>query len=497
MLVTLADNQTSVPAAASRIIYYASSGASKTPEVDGVGSFGGNESGGRTVRVVGAGFALGTGTPTVTFGGVPGTDVAVQNDHHLTVVVPPYSASDTTCATALNPATDVCQVQVQVTTTEGSSAESTILPEFAGDLSSNDPNAEEFPAATEFDYLPTPTITSITVDSGLAVEPGGSMATIKGTGLGILGLDWINVGAYQDESSQDRDLLATGTGAQQGKTVTVVLPAIAPTVQNATVQVTAQTEGSTNITSPGGIAGSPPSNHRSVTYVGIPSVSSIAALNGCEDVSYTAGPQTGGTQLVINGAGLDNTGLVLFTDVGKFGGPYGVSDATSYSFSANPTKITMHTPSDNPGVDQVSACSLSGCSPPVKHDTFTFYPNGNPRVSSIKPGVGQARQHGDDHRSESRVHQGGVLRCDAVAEGGEPAELHRCRRLAPDHRGGAEGDEGASRRDQGDHAREPGYRLRQESRDGGEVHLQVAGHSSQLTAQSAHSSGSGTRARPR
>jgi hypothetical protein len=392
VLVTLADNQTSVPSSASRVVYYASSGASKTPEVDGIGSFGGNESGGRTVRVLGAGFDLGTGTPTVTFGGVAGTGVTVQNDHHLTVVVPPYSATDTTCATAMDPTTDVCQVQVQVTTSEGASAASTILPEYAGDLSGDPSGAEEFPAPTEFDYLPTPTITSVTVDSGLAAEPGGSVATITGTGLGALGLDWVNVGPYRDDSSQDREFLATGTGAQQGKVLLMVLPAIAPTVHDESLSVTAQTEGSTNVTSPGGIDSAPPSNSEPVAYVGVPSVSSIVAMNGTHTLSHTAGPQSGGTKLVINGAGLDNTGLVLFTDIGEFGGPFGASNATSYSFTATATKVTMLTPSDNAGVDQVSVCSLSGCSSPVKNDIFTFYPNGNPRVSSIsqasaKPGA--------------------------------------------------------------------------------------------------------------
>ena len=193
------------------------------------------------------------------------------------------------------------------------------------------------------------------------------------------------MGAYQQASSADYDVLATGTGSQQGKVLIVALPAIGPTTQNQTLPVTVQTEGSPNFTSPGGIDSTPPSNQRSVTYVGIPSVSSIAATSGAQTLSHTAGPTSGGTGLVINGAGLDNTGAVLFTDVGQPGGAFGLSNATSYTFDATPTKLTMLTPGDNPGIDQVSACSLSGCSQPVSHDRFTYYPDGNPRVTSISP----------------------------------------------------------------------------------------------------------------
>ncbi len=330
------------------------------------------------MTVYGSGFAAGTGTPSVTFGGVAGGGVKVISDSELQVTVPAYSSNDTVCSTNLDPATDVCQVQVQVRNSNGVSAESEILPEFTG--SAADGSGEQVPAPTEFDYFPTPKITSISVSGGLASEEGGSIATIAGVGLGELGLDWIDLGPYQDLTSQYYNFnYFSGTQLQ------VVLPAESPTTTYFRLAVTVQTEGSPNN---GDFTGSAPSNSMPVTYAPTPVVSSIEVVSNGSVSKYDAGPTTGGSELVIRGSGLQATNSVEFTDVGG----EGFSSKTAFTLSqVTATSVTLSTPGDQPGIDQVSACDVSGCSAPLASgDTFTYYPLGTPQVNSVSPAKGQA-----------------------------------------------------------------------------------------------------------
>jgi hypothetical protein len=383
-VVTLTDGQSSKLGPATRVTYFATAkGSAKAlPAVVGVGIPGGNDTGGQVVTVYGSGFSAGTRTPSVTFGGVAGSGVKVTSDSELKVTVPAYSAKTTVCATKLDPATDICQVEVQVRTSNGVSAESKILPEYTGPAVGG--SGEELPAATEFDYFPTPKITSISVSGGLASEQGGSIATITGVGLGELGLDWVNVGPYQDLTSADYDF-----EYYSGIQIQLVLPAEPATISDLTLPATAQTEGSPNN---GDIAGSAPSNSVRVTYAPTPVVSSIEVRSNGSVSKYDAGPSTGGTELVINGKGLQATSSVQFTDVGPTGAAQGFSTKTAFTLTkVTATSVTLTTPGDQPGIDQVSACDVSGCSAPLESgDTFTYYPLGTPKVSSVSPAKGKA-----------------------------------------------------------------------------------------------------------
>jgi hypothetical protein len=382
VLVTLTDGQSSKLGPATRVTYFATTdGSTALPSVVGVGSSGGNEAGGQVVTVYGSGFSAGTGTPSVTFGGVAGSDVSVLNDSELKVTVPAYSAASTVCATSLDPTTDVCQVEVQVRTSNGASAESTILPEYTGPAVGG--TGEEVPAPTEFDYFPTPAITGISVAEGPASEDGGSIATITGVGLGELGLDWVNVGPYQDLTSADYSV-----EYYSGTSIQLVLPSEPPTTAYLQVPVTVQTEGSANN---GDIAGSAPSNSMAVTYAPTPVVSSIEVLRNGSASRYDAGPSAGGSVLVIKGQGLQATSYVQFTDVGKTGAAFGFSTKTAFTLTnVTATSITLTTPGDQPGIDQVSACDVSGCSAPeASDDTFTYYPPGTPKVISVSPAKGK------------------------------------------------------------------------------------------------------------
>lgn len=381
--VTLTDGQSSKLGPATRLTYFATTegGSKALPAVVGVGIPGGNDAGGQVVTIYGSGFSAGKGTPSVAFGGVTGSGVKVISDSRLKVTVPAYSAKTTVCATKLDPATDICQVEVQVRNSNGASAESQILPEYTGPAVGG--SGEEVPAPTEFDYFPTPKITGISVSGGLASEQGGSIATITGVGLGQLGLDWVNVGPYQDLTSQDSNL-----EYYSGTQIELALPAEAATTSYLTLPVTAQTEGSPNNED---LAGRAPSNSVPVTYAPTPVVSSIEVLSNGSASKYDAGPSTGGTELVISGTGLQATSSVQFTDVGP-AAAYGSSTTTAFTLTkVTTTSVTLATPGDQPGIDQVSACDVSGCSAPLASgDTFTYYPLGTPQVNSVSPAEGTA-----------------------------------------------------------------------------------------------------------
>jgi hypothetical protein len=380
--VTLTDGQTSKLGSATRVTYFATAkGTPKAiPAVDGVGIPGGNDAGGQVVTVYGSGFTA--ATPSVTFGGVTGTGVKVINDSELKVTVPAYSAQHTACATRFNPATNICQVQVQVRNSNGVSAESKILPEFTGSATAG--SGEEVPAQTEFDYVPAPKITSVSVPGGLASELGGGIATITGIGLGELGLDWINVGPYQELNSQDYSV-----DYYSGTKIQLTLPAQSPTTSVLKVPITAQTEGSPNNKN---LLSRAPSNAVPVSYAPTPVVSSIQVIRHGSVSKYDAGPSTGGTELVIKGNGLQDTSSVQFTDVGPTGAPDGFSTKTAFTLGkVTATSVTLTTPGDQPGIDQVSACGISGCSAALASgDTFTYYPLGTPKVSSVSPARGKA-----------------------------------------------------------------------------------------------------------
>ena len=389
--VALDDGAVSAPSPASTVIFYAGV-TTEIPEVNGIEASGGNVSGGNTVTLYGSGFTSGTSTPVVTFGGVPGSNVRVISDSELSVTVPAYGSGTTTCATALTVTTDgICQAEVQVTTSLGASQEQPILPEYSAAVATDTTeNSEQIAASTEYDYLPTPAISSILVSSpqcstttspqeACASEAGGTIATIEGTGLGSLGLLWANVGSYTEAASQDTSFSYVSPTELQ-----ISLPSQSTTTKVASVPVTIETLASSNVNN---ATLSPPSNSVDVSYAPIPVLRSIQVLHGSAPAPIAAGPATGGTTIVISGKGLGSALAVGFTDVGSAGGPHGFSDAASYTLeSVSPTSVTVKTPANNAGIDQISVCDASGCTSPTANpslDTFVFFPVGDPVLTSL------------------------------------------------------------------------------------------------------------------
>ena len=174
------------------------------------GPTGGPKSGG-TVTVHGSGF---TGASRITFGSVPAPTFRVISDDEMTAAVPAESAA-THCATPTDRTTDVCQVEVVVVGPGGSSTPSTILPPYQGSYAVNayggfpapaGCDCETTAAATEYDYLAAPVITSVTAKVGAdgqqyigALFP--SPITVNGSGFDILGYLWTNLGTWTNAAS--------------------------------------------------------------------------------------------------------------------------------------------------------------------------------------------------------------------------------------------------------------------------------------------------------
>lgn len=373
------------------------------PVVTGVGPSGGPESAAFgsspvTTTVYGAGF---TGASKVTFGGVSSPRIAVNaSGTQITATVPAYQPEITSCAQGDFPRTDVCQTQVVVTTGSGSSADSssTILPPYSGPYAFNNQgvvvppagcNCETAPQSTEFDYLPAPRITGLTMSTtnvsgqAYASESGTTTVTLHGVGFDVLGFEWLDLGGVANQYSS---LFFAGPTAISGTEIQFSAPAIPATPGQVTLPAYVQTLASPN--SANISAATPtPSNGVGVRYAPTPVVTKVST-----GTSVAAGPSTGGTTLTITGRSFGAADVVTFTDqFTPFGVPF--SSATSLNFRIVSTqKITLTVPGANPGIDNVQVCTPSGCSKAdPKVDTFIYYAPYDPAVTKSSPASGSAK----------------------------------------------------------------------------------------------------------
>ncbi|HEV2370866.1 MAG TPA: IPT/TIG domain-containing protein [Streptosporangiaceae bacterium] len=366
--VTATNGETSMPGAASTVQYVDESGSSPVPSVTGVAPFGGLETAPAPVTILGSGF---TGASAVTFGGVDAASFKVVSPFEIKATPAPYSAS-TTCAPSVvgeTPTTDICQAQVQVTNTHGTSATGTILPPLEGDLTQSGPpscGCETMPAPTEYDYVPAPAVTSVSTSAAdpasLASENGSTLITVNGTGFDILTIDYADFGDPALESSIDGSIsFATGTEMQ------VTAPPQPLSTQPAAVPLSVNTLA-------GQSAGLP------VTYAGVPVVTS--ALNTA--THHNGAPDTGGTAITITGQGLSQAVGPL-----RFASPSSTGTQYTYTVSSD-TSISAQTVQQNPALVHVRVCSVTGCSHNPPADDFYLYPPGNPTVTSVSPASGPA-----------------------------------------------------------------------------------------------------------
>ena len=340
-----------------------------SPTVSGIGPSGANVAGGSTVTVYGTGFAA--SPPTVTFGGVSAGSVHVLSDSELTAVVPPEGAS-TACATGpgFTPSA-ACQVQVVVTSAAGSSPTAPILPALSGAVVFNaqgvvvpTPETEIAPAATEFDYAPTPTITSVVPDP--ADASGSTPVTIIGTGFNLDTFEWVNFGPPSSTASEQVQISSI-TPTQ----ITIVPPG-GSAGRNGAISALS---GGVSVQTQGGL-----SAIWRFSYAGIPSVRSLSVLGG---------PVTGGTHLVVRGTGLaDVTSVDFVSQVSP--STYGGS-STSILTAVSAGSIGLVVPAGLPGPVDVEPCTPTACArPDPAVDTFVYFGTGAPSLVLVRPTSGPA-----------------------------------------------------------------------------------------------------------
>jgi pro-kumamolisin-like protein/PASTA domain-containing protein/IPT/TIG domain-containing protein/List-Bact-rpt repeat protein len=389
--VTLKDGETSAinPVNTSFTYVDDNGSAAQRPTVTGVHSYIGPDAGGNTVDILGSGLKTAT---DVRFGGVSGAiDHAHTTDTDLKVKVPAMTGG-TVCdengssfGGGENATNDICQTQIVVTTPNGQSNTATILPFYEGAVAFNDNGVlpapagqEAAPAATEYDYVPKPVITSISTHpsdpTSLASEEGGSVVTLTGKGFNLAALEWVNFGDPTKADSQQFFNLVSVTGTK----IEIQAPGFeSNTVNPATIEVSVQ--------SPAGL-----SNIGGATYAGVPTVSSVLATSG-PTAGTPAAPDTGNTPIDIKGQGFANQVLALaFADIAT---PF--SFGTQYKFTPNSnTDLTTKTVAQNPAVVDTQLCTVTDCSTPSSlndndtSDFFILFPPGNPKIDSITPATG-------------------------------------------------------------------------------------------------------------
>ena len=375
---------TSRPNAASVFDYVATSGHSDLPSVRGLGPYGGPVSGGNRVVVYGSGFVAGGPVSSVTFGGRAATGVIVRGNSELTAIVPPRTAA-TSCETrpGFDPAAD-CQVQVVVTGLHGASAATTIRPGYTGPAVPNGagylaprPGTEVTPAPTEYDYVPRPTIRSISPNP--AGSTGSRSVTITGSGFDILTFDWVDFGAPGVYDDQDSALLSIGPNQ-----IVLDPPGASPSREPVMLA------GGISVTTLGGISAPAARVRRH----------SVGELH--PPAGWT---RHGGERVTLRGRGLGDATSLRFVGDGA---------TSSYDVVArSDTSVTFVAPAALPNVDVLRAYTASGCSSVTRvADTFVVFNAGSPSVSGLSPArwPGARRDVGDGLRRQSRRRNPGSLR---------------------------------------------------------------------------------------
>jgi hypothetical protein len=388
VVVSLTDGASSAPGAGSVYRFLdTAAGSTAVPTVQEISPVGGFSGGGGSVTIRGTGFAHAT---AVTIGGVRVPGFHVVGSDEITLSAPPRS-SRTRCValphhgvyrgdTAAN---DICQVYVRVAGPRGDSPTARIRPPLEGSTatdSSGVPRAvstchcEVAQASDEYDYVPRPHVDSVSTDDGpltFADEHGGTMLTIRGSGLNPLAFAYADFGdphLYASESQSE--VYETGTEIQ------IRAPRRGVTAGPARVPFSVRTLGGR-------------STPRMVTYAGVPEITSVVNADNSRNLGgLYGGPDTGGTPLRVSGRGLGSQVLYL---VYLQPGDEPFSVGTQYLFRVDGDHgLTTATVAENPAIVALEACTVSGCTPSAAHNRFWLYAAGAPSVSAVTPSTGPA-----------------------------------------------------------------------------------------------------------
>jgi pro-kumamolisin-like protein/IPT/TIG domain-containing protein len=388
VIVTLKTTDATSATGSASVFQYVNIGVTHqvTPGVTGVVPVAGSQSAPGKTTILGSGF---TGATSVTFGGVPATSFTVLNSNVITATPPSYTAHPACAplpATGVyageNAANDICQVQVRVFNSHGGSPIAAIKPPDEGAITLNSLGVLVPPAGcgceiqqapTEYDYAPTPTITSISTSTGaanLASERGGTLITVHGTGLDPLTIDWADFGPAASGNS-----VVTNFVSMTGTEMQVIAPGEALTTDRVRLPF--------SVKSLAGQSGSLP-----VSYAGLPKVTSVDVARGRKLDGIGGAADTGGTPIKISGRGFSGQLIapVEFTDSRS---PFSLG--TQYSLTvASDTAVATQTVGQNPALVDVQLCTATGCSKTSKADRLYLYPPGIARVGSVTPASGPA-----------------------------------------------------------------------------------------------------------
>lgn len=365
--------ESSTPAAAGKAVYhYTASSPSGAPIVDyisgGVGTSTGISgpvgptAGTNDVEIVGSGL---TGATSVKFGTATATIIASpsNSDNELEVEVP---ASNGTCVFTVAQE-GMCSVAVTVTTPSGTSSGPSILAAYQGPIAFAASgafvppagcNCEVTQAPDEYDYAPTPTVSSIS--PAFSSEQGGTEVAITGTGFDLLSWFWTNVGPAGQNFSQDFSIVGV-TPTQ----LDMILPGQAPTNGPQSVVLSVQTGGGLSAVS-------------DVEYAGVPIVTGLSAH---------VIAQTGGS-LKVTGTGLSDVSSVEVAGQGSLSFLF---DTTSNITKETSTSLTVDIPPFFNIATDVLLCTVTSCSAAnPKVDGLQFAYAGQPVINSLSPSSGAA-----------------------------------------------------------------------------------------------------------
>jgi hypothetical protein len=388
VIVSLTDGASSAPGARSvyRFLDTADSPAT-VPTVQEISPVGGFSGGGGSVTIRGTGFDHAT---AVSVGGVRVGDFHVVGANEITLSTPPRT-SRTHCValprhgvyrgdTATN---DICQVYVRVIGPGGDSPTTRIRPPLEGSTatdSSGVPRAvstchcEVVQAGDEYDYVPRPHVDSVSTDDGplaLASEHGGTIITIRGSGLNPLTLAYADFGDPRLYASETQsEVYETGTEIQ------IRAPRRGVTATPARVAFSVRTLGGR-------------SEPKMVTYAGVPAITSVVTTDNARNLGgLYGGPDTGGTPLRVSGRGLSAQVLYL---VYLQPGDEPFSVGTQYLFRFDPGHgLTTATVAENPAIVALEACTVTGCTPSAARNRFWLYAAGAPSIDAVTPSSGPA-----------------------------------------------------------------------------------------------------------
>jgi IPT/TIG domain len=342
----------------------------------------GPTTGGTTVALAGTGF---TGATAVTFGGVPGTDLAVSSDLTLTVTTPAHAAgavpvvvvgpggSSAPSTFTYDPAPAVTSVVANTGTTDGGDLVTVNGSGFTGatavrfdgvagtpvlvlptsilvttpahaagvvDVTVESPNGTSaIVPGDQFTYVaPAPTLTGLSPGNG----PAGGGTTLTLTGTGFTGATAVNFDAVP----------GTDVAVASDTSLTVTSPAHAAGASTVTV------------VGPGGTSAGQP-----FTFNAAPAISLVLPANG---------PAAGGTSVTLTGTGFTGATAVRFGTTGAAFTP--LTDTLMIAVS----------PPHAAGVVDITVLGPNGASSPVVADRFTYDTPAAPTALSVLPASGPA-----------------------------------------------------------------------------------------------------------